>query len=336
MRCIPPVIVVCVHFSTDTAKETKSLATLTCTVLRRALPKVPLPITTPCNPFCYPLPTSSSGSSVEIVRDPDTLPPPSSPLHSSLSAPELTSSTTQPDCHTMELKETATFPDNRATNTLLPNATLVSSEQQSTPAQEASVMQSQAQTTEEHPHSTATGNTRDPTTQSDSDSQTTQPSCGTHSEPAITLEELALYDKFFPELAKVLGREEAMRKTLSSPQLQTCGGLPRDGLSTGQEGYRQNPSLCVSKTATPLVVIPTAQPLSQCSDDATTNMAELIGGASSLSSLSNDRGRVCSEVTVESVVPFVESAAPQLLGHHSKPDPEPLYNKVPSVNRSGK
>ncbi|CAI8025269.1 hypothetical protein GBAR_LOCUS14617, partial [Geodia barretti] len=122
----------------------------------------------------------------------------------------------------------------------------------------------------------------------------------------------------------------------SSPQLQTlvCGGLARGSFSTGQEGYRQsesNSSLCVSRTATPLVVIPSAQPLSQSSDEG---MAELIGGASSHGISSDDRGRVCSEVTVESVVPFVESAAPQLLGHHSKPDPEPLYNRVPSVNRS--
>ena len=199
-------------------------------------------------------------------------------------------------------------------------------------------MQFQGQTTEEHPHSTITDDTRDPTTQSDSDSQTTQPSCETHSGPAITPEELALYDKFFPELERVLRREEAMRKTLSSPQLQTlaCGGLARGSFSTGQEGYRQSESissLCVSRTATPLVVIPSAQPLSQFGDEG---MAELIGGASSRDISSDDRGRVYSEVTVESVVLFVESAAPQLLGHHSKPDPEPLYNRVPSVNRSGK
>ena len=292
----------------DTAKGAKSLSTLTCVVLRRALPKVPLPIPSTFNPFYYHLPTSSSGSSVEL-GNPVTLQPPSNPLHTSHSAPELVSLTTHQDSYGHELKKTAAFPEHDATQ----------------PISEQSQPEDQA--TEEQSHSTTTDDPINCLLHSDSDSKTT-PSAETESDPAMSPKELALYNKFFPELKQV----EVISKTLSSPQLQTLerNSLP-ESLNADEQRVqdRISSSSCV---AVPLVIIPTAQPLSQSSDEGK-DMAELIGGSSSFSFSSDERDGVCSEVKVKSVVPFVEIPTPQVLGHFPKTNPELLYKKVPSVTR---
>lgn len=288
----------------DAAKGAKSLSTLTCMVLRRALPKVPLPIPSTFNPFYYHLPTSSSGSSVEL-GNPVTLQPPSNPLHASHSAPELVSLTTHQDSYG---HKTAAFPEHDATQTI---------SEQSQPEDQA---------TEEQSHSTTTDDPISVLLHSDPDSKTT-PSAETESDPAMTPEELALYNKFFPELKQV----ETISKTLSSPQLQA---LERNSLpeSLNADEQRVQDRISSSCVAVPLVIIPTAQPLSQSSDEGK-DTAELIGGSSSFSFSSDERDGVCSEVKVKSVVPFVEIPTPQVLGHLPQPDPELLYKKVPSVTR---
>lgn len=86
--CVPP----------DSGKDMKSLATLTCSVLRRALPKLPLPIPSKLNPIKYLLPNLTF--SAQLTSDASTTC--TCTLHTSQSAPHLTSLNTlrQDECHT--------------------------------------------------------------------------------------------------------------------------------------------------------------------------------------------------------------------------------------------
>ena len=88
-------------------------------------------------------------------------------------------------------------------------------------------------------------------------------------------------------------------------------------------GYQPERALSSHGATVPVLVIPTA-PLIEPSNQLT----ELIEGASSLAVSEEEAG-----VGVESVLQFVETPAPQVLGHHSRPDPELFYSKTPSVAR---
>ena len=144
-------------------------------------------------------------------------------------------------------------------------------------------------------------------------------------------EKLAIYDKFFLELENIqlescTPSSEAVQPDtehvyIEQQESDLCEREGNDDVLLQGQG-----DLSLSSSR-PLLVIPTA-PL--VSDHSCARM-ELIGGAPSLS-VSDEEDK--TEVRVESVLPFVETPAPQLFGHRCTSDPEPLYNRVPSVARS--
>ena len=89
-------------------------------------------------------------------------------------------------------------------------------------------------------------------------------------------------------------------------------------------GYQAERALSSHGATVPVLVIPTAPLVREPSNQLT----EIIEGASSLAVSEEEAG-----VGVESVLPFVETPAPQVLGHHSRPDPELFFSKTPSVAR---
>ena len=273
----------------------KSLATLTCTVLRRALPKVPLPISSKLNPIKYPLiqhpPTTSEPSTQQTSNDTCT-------LHSSHSAPQLTTLT-------QDEHNTTTQP--RVAQTPCPASSLTDSTASHSTEDPGSGSQG-------HPSSTPPD-----ISQADCDDQTWRSVGG-----------LALYDKFFSELKGY----EGITRTQSLPLLPTeyvneltehlfsNGGvedrerIDKEEDSVSQHGHFLSP-----------LVIPTAPSLAEPSEE--TLDIELIEGVAP-STVEYDH---FTPATVESVCPFVEVPAPQHHGHTCRNDPEPLYKKTPSVER---
>lgn len=299
IHCIH-VYILCIYtcIFPDSAKGMKSLATLTCTVLRRALPKVPLPISSKLNPIKYPLIqhtlTTSEPSTQQTSNDTCT-----HALHSSHSAPELTGLNTlrQDEHHTTQPRVHDPCPASSLTDSTASHST-----------------EDPGSGSQGHPSSTPPD-----ISQADCDDQTW-----------FSAGDLALYNKFFPEL----NGYEGITRTQSLPLLPTeyvnelsehlfsnrrvedRERIDKEADSVSQRGQFLSP-----------VVIPTAPSLAEPSE--VTLNTELIEGVAP-STVEYD---LCTPATLESVCPFVEVPAPQRHGHTSRSDPECLYKKTPSVER---
>ena len=104
-----------------------------------------------------------------------------------------------------------------------------------------------------------------------------------------------------------------------------CGGGEEGEECGGGETARQTvDQYSPLHIHSPVLVIPTAQSLSESSSDRKETV-EMIEGASSL--------RVLDDVNANSVLPFTEIPSPHIHGHESTCNTEPLYKKVPSVSR---
>ena len=165
-----------------------------------------------------------------------------------------------------------------------------------------------------------------------SDSNT--PPADTELEAPVSHEKLAIYDKFFLELENMQLESCTPSSEAVQPDTEQVHSEQQRSCSSEREGNddvllqgQGDLSLSCASSSRPLLVIPTAPLVS----DHSCAMMELIGGAPSLS-VSDEEDK--TEVRVESVLPFVETPAPQLFGHRCTSDPEPLYNRVPSVARS--
>ena len=301
-------LTVCLHnHIPESGKGMRSLATLKCMVLRRALPKIPLPISTKQNPIHYSLPETNVESAVTLTSDPHN------PLNASLSAPQLTSSMTL--SHTDSHSILPTEPS-------LINVACVQS-----PLTDDNTSSHQPTTVEDSPPGSGS--------QEQSSSATPDELCSnqTHTETDLTCspEQLTHYDKFFPELEDQGTR---IMKVHSSPQLSTermCGDCVQCSLGEveGKERHqKETDSSHHTCTSPPSLVIPTA--LTEPADNR--SEMELTKGASSHSVSSDDDP--CTLAVVKCVMPFVETPAPHVYGHISRREPEPLYEKKPSVERS--
>ena len=289
----------------------KSLATLTCTVLRKSLPKVPLPIFSKKNPIKFVL---SNTTDVHVELELSAQLQSSTTLHTSVSAPQLTS--LKNVCRT---NSRATSPWFRA-ECLQINPTCTQSVLTDDPASSQSAKE---------PVSTSSDCQELPSTSSAAElcqSQTT------HSTEEFSL---SLCDNFFPELAE----SDATRisKTHSSPQLPTEGvsecarGLFDMNLEKQHRQQAQKEaeySKCRQTPSFPLI-IPTASSLSEESHDRPELGA--FEGADTHSASCEDRPFV--QGSVASAMPFCEVPVPEILGHITPSDPEPLYKKSPPAER---
>lgn len=301
-------------------KNMKSLATLTCTVLRTALPKIPLPITCNGNPIEYTLPGHSTsdtpvGSAVELMADPSGL------LHTTVSAPQLITSdksinqpliglsqVTTATCYGSDLSETQTttlFPEFPVTMSSPCHTTTAASPCHTTvapfPCHTSRAPSSYHTTTVSPPcHTTATPVVVEKATSNiPLVSESSSPSGSM--EHTLSQEELALYDKFFPELEEVT----ELTKSQSSPQLLTEGGSVQNVERlqlTGEIESNTSPVRCLPSHP-PLLVIPTAESLTEPNNHNT----EITGAPSP--------DKDGTDVVVTSVLTFNEIPSPQVYGH---------------------
>lgn len=278
----------------DSGKGVKSLATLMCTVLRRALPKVPLPISSKQNPIEYPLPKCKSKLSAQwnsVLS-----------LHASLSAPQLTGLTGLGRDENQMVPPRLVLINNTCTQLSLTDD-VMSSQSTEEPASPGSGSRSQEQ----------------PSSVSPVDAYPTHD----ESDTPHSTEVLSYYDRFFPELKKIT-------KTQSLPQLPTEGedeheqcSLREVGVEHRQRDAKQADLHVLSHYHQTLsLVIPTSLSVVEATEDK-------VG--MELTSVREDDSHTCA--LVQSVLPFVEIPAPQILGHTTRSDPEPLYKRTPSVER---
>ena len=305
-------------FLSDADKTVKPLATLTCTVLRGALPKIPLPVSMNRNPIQFPLPRESSGTPVESAVELSV--DPSSHLQASHSAPQLTGqtkhNTLDSQSSTLGLRRLGTTthakPDHAALSEVPTTAVLTQPHELSSRLHATACFRDAV----EKPTSIPSGSK----TSSSSVSVDQCHNSDKESSQALSQEDLTLYSKFFPEL-----EETGVTDTLSSPQL-VPEAVSAHQLHRHQPGREE---VSCQHACSSLLEIPTAPPLTEPSD--TLGNATLIEGTSSLN-VSDGDGKF-DVIMVNSVLDFAETPTPHVYGHVSRPDPESFYKRVPSVVR---
>lgn len=306
----------------DSGKGMKALGTLMCSVLRKALPNVHLPISSKHNPIQFALPC-------EVVSYQSSLPPNQANgcvLHTSYSALQLTN-----------LQETA---DTANEGVCTPT---------NTPAQGASFKpRTEVAVTNDMRHSQDTAHAGSGRGLHSSGSEASVCSKDT----ACTARQISLFNNFFPELEAT----KELVKTRSSPQLLTLGqeesaqedqDLVHECLASHQppqqqdthsplQTHRQQHWNSVDKSSLPSpvsslpIVIPTASPQGEWANDRQ-EIAQLEQQALPSQKATSSP---CQVVHVpKSVVDFRETPAPQVFGHFSPASPEPFYKKTLSVER---
>ena len=288
-------------------KGLKSLCTITCMVLRKALPKVPLPISSKHNPIHFNFPSPAVINNIQCQF--------SSPqategrLHVSHSAPQLTG--------LLHTKEEETHSGYFSCMT----------------KQVSSQLYSHLPSTEDQSDLQAKENSTNPSAPiHDESSSSSEATLG--SNDVATDMNLSLFDKFFPEL-------KAKKKADYIPNLTTIAPLVSEQTHESEvqheatlrsvlkckEGQLTNADRLSESTSDFLlrpIVIPTA--LSENRSISHTYVSAASEHSSNLPRLSQPGG-------VRSALQFSEIPAPQVLGHLNPNKPEPMYKKTPTIER---
>lgn len=296
-------------------KASRSIASLTCLVLRKCLPQVPLPLTSLKNPNPFSLPL------VKISREAENLVSPSS------STKTTTSDLSAQMCSDREERPGGSDEEDEEDESISPESASASfpasdhmknnsaSKRNSLSDCSDSDCVTQAQT---HRHVPVENSTQVPDGSShDVDNLERDRNFSLDTENLDTNIDIDMetYKKYFPELEE---SQESLSlyyptslKPPNPPHLSTSNPESDKGLDARTE---------VSKF--PVIVVPTAV---QISCDSITE-----------SSSESREGEVKSESSAalfKTAAYFVEEPAPQILGHTSPMKPELLYSKTPSVDR---
>lgn len=288
----------------------KALGTLTCSVLRKALPSVHLPISSKHNPIQFTHPEVVSNQSPLLENQSNNC-----ALHTSYSAPQLTN-----------LQETeGTMKEGVCT----PNSTSAKGAPSKPYVEVAVTIDTSASSGSQGLQS------------SGSDVSV----CSR--DTACTAQQISLFDNFFPEpeatkklvktrsspLLLTLGLEESAQDLIHKrhalqqpPQHQDMLQMPRQQ----HWNYVDGSSLPSPVLSLP-IVIPTASPQGEQADDRR-DLVSLDQQALPLQKHSEAIGPPC-QVLPKSVVDFKEVPAPQVFGHFTPASPEPLYKKTLAVER---
>ena len=301
----------------------KALGTLTCSVLRKALPNIHLPISSKRNPIQFTLPRA-------VVAHRSSLPENDCTLYTSYSAPQLT--------NVQETEDAAQESICTPTSTSAEGAP-------SRPRVEVAVT-----TDMRHSQDTASAS---------SGSQGLHASGSEASvcskDTVCTAQQISLFNDFFPELEAT----NTLVTTRSSPLLLTMGleesaQEDQDPIHVHERHASHQPpqqqnmhnllqiprqqywnSVDESSLPSPVpslpIVIPTVSLQGEQANDRQ-ELALLEQQALPLQKGSGAASPPC-QVVPKSVVDFREVPAPQVFGHFTPASPEPLYKKTLSVER---
>ena len=303
-------------------KSSRSIASLSCLVLRRCIPSLPLPLDTLENPISFPLPFVKDSS-----REDDAI--------SRSSSKTTTSEFSTPVTSSDKVEETVENGAEEGSSTSMKRTNLPSSLHNSRQHSDSELSgscscepQDSCQCSQNgHPSCKSLFNSTRTQGRSSRDHDdccdSFEPSHFTRStKPKISID-LALLSVYFPEITQeTKERDNSSPITFTAPPASQQESLHRNHSSKSLSDPPAESAPKTPTTSPPVVVIPTGL-------QATDSSAE----TSNQSKTSQVARRESSETILNAVANFVEAPAPQVLGHSSPERSEPLYTKALSVDR---
>ena len=339
-------------------KKLCPLATLTCTVLRKCLLKVPMPVTTDENPVQFQLPhrtpvvlangDTSAGEGM-LQRT----------MHTSHSAPLLSLTSGA------ETQQQHLHPIERGPTVLKSSAQSKSGVSSQTSSSSVEFLDLGALDTDNKPLTmsvpTEDDQIQEPGVEEDTREAPLRKPIVFAVGDSVSEDDLSRFDKFFPELQDITQSRvsDNMHKVQSSPALTTQAENEPMIHQCQLEGSRrplheisqdQPPQVFSQLDATPAhdlctplpaIVVPTASVIPEHSTEDSDDDGDIFFSVHPTPShkLHNPPHVQMTDISLQknnlpkSVLSFTEHPHPQILGHVPLPEPEPQYRKTPAVER---